>query len=288
MTTRRRTLLRVATGLGLVFVMYLTLVAVNSMFPPITEAIFPESWYPALFELRVIGLKEVTYYDNGRVCNVTRWMPRKDRPHVRGSGRYYAYGKWECFSVDGKERFTLVWPGATGKWAKYSNKGDKLTEMEFKDGKQAGLETSWYFSGQKECEQEYDNGMKNGRRTMWWDNGQKCFEKYFRNDEPHGKCTQWYENGNVAREGFYDMGKQVGTWKSYSPDGKLAATLEWPNATGRWVEWYMGARERRRREEDYVNGELHGRRSMYEESSGRLLEEQWWENGKLVKKVVYE
>ena len=187
MQKTNRVIMWAAISVGAVLALWGILVVVNKVSPEITEDVFPGSWYPFLFKIRVIGIGNVWYYSDGRVRMYERRMPRKDRPRVRGSGRYYLYGEAGSISPDGKERYTLHWPNATGRWVVWTAAGTKDEEVYYIDGEKDGTETTWYPDGQRLWEREYKNGKLDGRMIRWYENGQMSCEQYFREDRLIGE-----------------------------------------------------------------------------------------------------
>ncbi|MCP4924245.1 MAG: hypothetical protein GY915_09535, partial [bacterium] len=61
--------------------------------------------------------------------------------------------------------------------------GQKLRELNYKDGKKEGLQMRWYYNGQKWSEFLFKNGKGNGLAVVWHENGQKSAEKNFEDDE---------------------------------------------------------------------------------------------------------
>jgi len=66
--------------------------------------------------------------------------------------------------------------GFTGKYVEYYKNGQKKSELNYKNGKENGLDTRWYGNGQKSYEGNYKNGKYDGLWTGWDINGQKQFE----------------------------------------------------------------------------------------------------------------
>ena len=54
----------------------------------------------------------------------------------------------------------------------YDN-GQKMYERTYKDGKEDGLWTEWYYSGQKRYEATYKDGERDGKYTSWYESGGK-------------------------------------------------------------------------------------------------------------------
>ncbi len=58
--------------------------------------------------------------------------------------------------------------------------GQKLSEVNYKDGKMDGLQLSWHENGQKAVEGNFKDGKLDGPSVMWHKNGQKKGEANFK------------------------------------------------------------------------------------------------------------
>ena len=88
----------------------------------------------------------------------------------------------------------------TGHQKFYDHRGELMMEGDFEDGYRAGLWTS-YFRRVEQVTVRSKEEMKG--------------------DQQHGKYSLYYSEGGLRREGQYENGKRVGTWKWYTPSGKL-------------------------------------------------------------------
>jgi antitoxin component YwqK of YwqJK toxin-antitoxin module len=70
----------------------------------------------------------------------------------------------------------------TGKYVTDHWNGQKVLEMNYKDGKLDGVQTWWYENGQKWYEGKYKNGKQDGIYTLWKKDGQKKVEGNYKND----------------------------------------------------------------------------------------------------------
>jgi antitoxin component YwqK of YwqJK toxin-antitoxin module len=132
-----------------------------------------------------------------------------------------------------------------GKWVGYYHStGKKSIEYNYKDGKEDGLQTSWYENGQKKVEGTYKDGkedglytdwyengkmkmkgtLKGGKKdglfTEWYENGQKSYDGTFKDGEKDGLTTQWYENGQKGFEGTYKNGELIDV-RLWNKDGSV-------------------------------------------------------------------
>ena len=144
----------------------------------------------------------------------------------------------------------------TGSIKKIHENGQVSNLINFKDGKEHGLDTSWYDSGQKESEGNYKEGVRHGPAAAWHENGQKMVEAVYKEGKLHGFLTKWYENGQKEVEDNYKEGEKHGPGAAWHENGQK-----------------MG-------EVIYKEGEPHGVVKTWDEK-GNLIETKW-ENGKRV------
>ena len=98
----------------------------------------------------------------------------------------------------------------TGKVYELHDNGQKSYKGKYKEGKEDGLQTSWYENGQKESEGIYADGKENGLHTEWHDNGKKRMEGNYKDGKKDGLYVSWYESGQKEREGNYKDGEKEG------------------------------------------------------------------------------
>jgi len=95
----------------------------------------------------------------------------------------------------------------TGKYVETFSNGNKIFEINYKDGKKHGKETQWYYSQEKEKESFYVNGEIQGLDNHWYENGQ---EKQILTEQ--GVAIDWYENGVVNSIRFDDRNDSNGAY----------------------------------------------------------------------------
>ena len=97
----------------------------------------------------------------------------------------------------------------TGKvYGLYEN-GQKLFEVNYKDGKREGLITAWHDNGLKKTEGNYKDGKFEGLYVWWHDDGQKSGEGNFKNGKKDGVFTDWHDNGQKQLEVKYKHGEEL-------------------------------------------------------------------------------
>ena len=111
-------------------------------------------------------------------------------------------------------------PVRDGKWTYWVSLGQKDKEVTYKDGKEDGLWTSWWYSsnGQKRYEVTYKEGKEDGLATEWWENGNKYSEKTYKDGKEDGLATSWHEYGEKYREQNYSVGELISD-KMWDEDG---------------------------------------------------------------------
>ena len=70
-----------------------------------------------------------------------------------------------------------------GRSESFYKNGQKQSEINFKDGKNYGLQTIWYRNGQKREEGNFKDNKKDGPWTSWHENGQKESETNYKDRE---------------------------------------------------------------------------------------------------------
>ena len=96
-----------------------------------------------------------------------------------------------------------------------------------------------------------------------------------------GKSCELWDNGNHKLCGFYQNGKQTGTWTWWYFSGQKMSEGTFLNGKreGTWTWWYeQGAKER---EETYKDGKLNGHATRWE-ANGRISGELNYKDGKIV------
>ena len=98
--------------------------------------------------------------------------------------------------------------------------GQKMSEGNWKDGKQDGLVTKWYKNGRMAIQTSWKDGEPNGIWTEWYENGQKKLETNWKEGKlTDGFTTSWYENGKKKEEINFKDGKRDGIAIYYNEDG---------------------------------------------------------------------
>jgi len=75
--------------------------------------------------------------------------------------------------------------------------------------------------GQKLGEAEYFNGKLHGINKIWSQNGSLTQLINYQNGELHGTYETWWENGNKKEVGQFFNGERIGMYRWYTQEGEL-------------------------------------------------------------------
>jgi antitoxin component YwqK of YwqJK toxin-antitoxin module len=176
-----------------------------------------------------------------------------------------------------------------GHFEMWDENSDLLFDATYIYGKPAGLMTKNLVKNQPLEMIEFQDGKKHGKYLEFWDNGTPKVKAFYQNDLPEGLMQGWFADGRLAFNRFYKGGTPVGEQKEYYPtqmliekDREQVAKITNYNSEGKLES------EQRTYYRDgthqtvisYEMGELHGMKARWDEQ-GNLLEEAWYEKGKL-------
>ncbi len=111
----------------------------------------------------------------------------------------------------------------TGKVSQLYNSGNPQSVTEYKNGKQDGIQLSYYENRMVNEERYYVNGRKEGEHKGWWENGKQKFVYHFKNDVFEGNVKMWNESGLLFNDFNYVNGHEEGLQKSWFENGNLRA-----------------------------------------------------------------
>ena len=94
------------------------------------------------------------------------------------------------------------------------DKGTKMEDATYKDGKRDGL-TLWYYNNGKEqggriAAYNYKDGLFDGIQETYFENGVVSSRKYFKNNVQEGRSLQFYDDGSLKSMAEYKDGVMVG------------------------------------------------------------------------------
>jgi antitoxin component YwqK of YwqJK toxin-antitoxin module len=73
----------------------------------------------------------------------------------------------------------------------------------------SGWAKGMYDSGQAKGLGQFKDGKQDGLEVTWWDNGQKLGEATYKNGKKEGSFRRWRENGKLMRETTYKNGEKI-------------------------------------------------------------------------------
>ena len=255
---------------------YCALHVLNRACPSCAEALYPESLYPALFRLRLIGYSEETRYRSGALRTRVGRLPW----HVNAvyGAQYRRHGRCVSRSPDGTEQVVLHWPNPTGTWIEWHETGARALVEHYTDGSLNGARVFWYDNGQMQSREHYRSGRWCAPYEAWERDGQKLTEVTRDPDTRSTMRREWYPSGQLRLVTQWIDGVPAGEWLSFSPDDGDSARLRFPRATGRWATWFSSGN--RRLEGRYLSGRRHGRWTSWYRT-GEVADVRWYEHGEV-------
>ncbi|HEY2810123.1 MAG TPA: toxin-antitoxin system YwqK family antitoxin [Rhabdochlamydiaceae bacterium] len=245
-----------------------------------------EEWYENGQKMTYIELKDGVrdgllqqWYDNGVLKSEEHYVEGKIHEtkkewHFNGAAKYLG-----AFNLGKKQGTHREWNGAKDllievhydddlpiKVAKaWYSKNKPKQIVHFADGKRNGKDEEFYENGQLKSVSTFKEDLHDGEVKTWYDNGSICTIKHFRNGIPVEEHKEYYDPQSVENK----KSLQVMRYFKYTSEGKLDGEQKtyYPNGAVHTCVYYK-------------NGELHGMKAMWD-AEGNLLEEAWYENGKL-------
>jgi antitoxin component YwqK of YwqJK toxin-antitoxin module len=226
---------------------------------------------------------------------------------VMASGKYVGQAKdslWNYFDEDGKlrkvERLQLGTPH--GDEVSYYADGTEAERTGYDHGRKHGQWRQWFTDGKVKAEGRFANGDPEGVMTWYYPSGRKEIEGSMVKGSRDGTWFYWNEDGSILIQMLYSAGeltsskKENGVFKEYYDDEQLKEEVTWKNGTmnGPFTEWYGNGTwvnkpmtptpegvfagdvqrelkgQTKKREGNYVNGQLHGAVKHYDEK-GKLV-----------------
>lgn len=102
-------------------------------------------------------------------------------------------------------------------------------------------------NAQKMVTETYPNGNKRAEGIIIGDvttndnDSKETLARRAATQNKDGKWTYYFENGNVQSEEMYDKGKMIGTWKTWTIDGKLSSEINF--TTGKAVYYFANGKK---------------------------------------------
>jgi len=100
-----------------------------------------------------------------------------------------------------QKSYRLIYIDELKKETRWFENGQKIYEINYKDGREDGKWTWWYEDGQIKEERNYKDGHFDGKWVEWDENGQKEDERNFQNGvEIYDTSISYYGNRLVEKE----------------------------------------------------------------------------------------
>ena len=171
---------------------------------------------------------EVTFKNN---------IPVGDYKRYHENGKLNAFliyddeGKWadaKMYDDDGKLIAEGKYIGKLkeGLWV-YSDKGAKVAEETYKNGKKEGVSKSFYKNGNLSEEKHWKNDVENGAWRQYYINGKKRLETRIDNGIRNAVYYVYYQNGMLEIRGQYKNDRMEGKWIYYDKKGKLKKQIKY-------------------------------------------------------------
>lgn len=184
----------------------------------------------------------VTYYPNGKIETIKRYIQTEVRQLFSDDYFYNENGESLSYTPDGKlfkkdiyDKGKLIKSINYGKslklngFIKFYYDSKKLYSTEnWKNNLREGIAKTYYETGELRSEGSFSKGLKTGVWKTYYRNGKiESQGKYF-DGFPNGKWEWFHENGTIKESGQYifdrvkrDPVVKYGIWEGYDENGKL-------------------------------------------------------------------
>lgn len=123
---------------------------------------------------------------------------------------------------------------------------ESVSLVEFKNGKQHGVECSWYPNGKKRSLSYSTNGYADGKFTWWYETGNTKMVTDFKNGKNDGVVTTWHENGLKSWTANFKDGIKNGLDTKWYENGKKMEEVNYKDGKleGLTMGWYENGKKR--------------------------------------------
>jgi len=185
---------------------------------------------------------------------------------VNESGYYKdgkEYGAWIVNSNTGQPVEEFEYDGSGTKYKNqnvkkefYPETGKLKSSNTYRNGRQNGLQQTWFKNGQLSGRYESRNdttvglyeaywengkasrktaydikGRKEGTDEGWHENGNKNYEQIYLNNKKEGPAKGWWKNGKLRYTGFYNNDQTDSLWVMYDSTGKETNRMNYRKGT---------------------------------------------------------
>ncbi len=164
-----------------------------------------------------------TYFEHGELKAETNYVDGTNTKLKEGVKEgiekvYYEMGvmAYKVNYKNNKRDGKLIW---------FDKKGNKLSDMFYKNGKLEGLEQSYYPNGKLKHSVLYVNDMKEGKQTEYFDDATVASEVTYVHNKKHGLQKEYTLTGKLYTEVLYENNYKEGTQKWYDADGHVVNSI---------------------------------------------------------------
>lgn len=148
---------------------------------------------------------------------------------VKAKGSYVQdkrHGQWISFSENGNVLFKLNYKNGMldGVLNEFTESGVPVSEIIYKNNIIDGTFKQYYPDGNPKEISMYSKGKKNGTENLFYPNGKRMSVGEYKNGTRDGLWKYYYNTGKRKSEGRYKNGKKSGKWRIYDENEKLANT----------------------------------------------------------------
>lgn len=129
----------------------------------------------------------------------------------RLDGRYNSYDESGKLSQTGQYKRDKQ----VGEWKAYNEAGFIIATGKFDNGELSGLWKYYYENGEKSREIDYVDKTISKIMNAWDFKGEQIVSN------GNGAFKMFFDDNSVSQEGELELGKRIGEWKTYFPNGKL-------------------------------------------------------------------
>ena len=176
-------------------------------------------------KLRCIGR-----YHKGKKTGMWKYFYPDGTLEQEGAFRNGQYdGHWTWYYPDGSIRIDQQYYRGKldGPFIEYDAEGKVVARGSYLDGLEEG-EWEYHLNGEK-TEGSYAGGERTGVWKSYWPSKGKrahlSFKGGYVGGLEDGKHQYFNEDGVLVEEGFYRMGKRIGTWYKYDSNGLLEVSI---------------------------------------------------------------
>lgn len=166
--------------------------------------------------------------------------------------------------------------------------GSPQMEATYIKGDPDGRIRSFYPNGKPKELLHFSRGKRHGKAEEFYESGQRKTVAHYHDDQLDGEVRGWYEDGALRVSKHFCKGTPVGRHREYYPreegkkgEGQIAHDFLYTKTgdlDGEQHSFYPSGQKQTI--VSYDKGELSGLKALWD-SNGDLVEEAWYENGKL-------